>query len=122
MMRGIRKEEHGIADYIYVPLVLAAPKLLRFTDDQPAAGLCYAMGAGALGYSLCTNAPWGVIKLIPYKTHVVIDLCAGVLALAAPMILPVKKQNARTALLLMGITGLVVGALSLVGAARASSS
>lgn len=118
MVSGIKKEVHGVADYIYVPLVLAAPKLLKFENEQPAAGICYAMASGALAYTLCTDAPWGVAKIIPYKTHAAIDLCSGIFALAAPFILPVRKRNARTTLLLIGVTGLLIGALSVIGASR----
>lgn len=119
MIAGIKKEQHAIADYAYVPLVLAAPNLAGFKNEETAAVLVRAMAATALTYSLLTDMKGGVVKLIPYKAHLVLDLASGVLALAAPWAFGFKKnKRARNTLLAMGVTGLVVGALSLVGASK----
>lgn len=119
MITGIKKEQHVFADYSYVPLVFAAPKLVGFSNNNTAATVCRAMSLAALGYSLLTNAKWGAYKLIPYKTHAMLDFASGVASLAIPWVFKFSKnKKARNTLLLMGLTGLVVGTLSIIGAKK----
>jgi|SRR5687767_7820431 hypothetical protein len=116
---GIKRDEHGLADFSYVPLVLAAPKLAGFENNKEAALICRAFAASALAYSLCTDAKWGAIKLIPYKVHAGLDVASGILAFGAAMIPQIAKNKAaRNTFIAMGLTGLVVGTLSLIGAKR----
>jgi hypothetical protein len=112
---GIRKKYHGIADYCYVPLVLFAPTLVGFEKNKLAANLCRAFSLSALSYTLCTKASWGLFKLMPYRVHAGLDVASGVLALAA-CALPQIKENkkAKDTFITMGITGLLVGGLSLL--------
>ena len=117
MFTGIKKNEHSIADYIYVPLVWMAPKILGFSADKKTANLCRAFAATALGYTLFTNAKWGIVKLIPYKTHAAIDLASGVAALAVSQSpITASDSRAQKTFGLMGIIGITVGILSLIGA------
>jgi hypothetical protein len=117
MIKGITKKKHFYADYSYVPLVLAAPTIADFEDDKLAAGICRAFAVKALGVSLLTDAKWGCIKLIPYKVHAILDVASGVMALAAAATPAISKnKRARNTFILMGITGLVVGGLSIIGA------
>lgn len=116
MIKGITRNKHGIADYSYIPMTFAAPSVFRFTEEKWASTLYRALSLTTLGYSLLTDAKWGALKLIPYKTHAIIDLSIGVLTLAAPALLPKPlSTRARNTLLVMGVTGVVVGILSLIG-------
>ena len=116
MITGIKKNEHGVADYIYVPVVWMAPKILGFSADTKTANLCRAFAGTALGYTLFTKAKWGVVKLIPYKTHAAIDLASGVAALAVSQsAITASNKQARKTFALMGIVGITVGILSLIG-------
>ena len=116
---GIKKRHHVYADYTYVPLVFAAPLLAGFSANSFARFTCGAFAFSALSYSLCTKAKWGVVKLIPYRVHAALDIASGALALAVSL-LPVIRSDkrARSAFIAMGITGLVVGSLSLIGAQK----
>lgn len=58
------------------------------------------------------------VKLIPYKAHAALDLTSEVLALAVPLGFRIQKEQEGKTLLAMGVTGLVVRALSLVGASK----
>ncbi len=115
MITGIPKDKHGFADYTYVPLVFAAPRLVGFEEEKAASFLCYTLSATVLCYTLLTDAKWGMVKLIPYKTHAALDLSGGVVALAAPFFIKTANKKVRNTLLLMGLTGLVVSTLSLIG-------
>jgi hypothetical protein len=117
MIQGITKDMHVYADYSYIPMVLLAPKLMGFETDRTSAMVCRSFAFAELGTSLLTDAKWGAIKCIPYKTHAIIDLASGVMALGAAAIKPMcENKAARNTLIVMGITGLVVGALSILGA------
>jgi hypothetical protein len=119
MIKGITKKQHVCADYSYVPLVLLAPSIAKFEKDIVASQLCRAFALGSLGVSLLTDAKWGLVRLIPYKTHAIIDVATGALALAAAISPPIAdNKRARNTFLIMGITGLIVGALSVIGAKR----
>jgi hypothetical protein len=118
-IKGIRKKPHVYADYTYVPLVLAAPALAGFEGNKAASLVCRSFALTALGYSLCTKAPWGVLKIIPYPVHAGLDLASGILALAVSALPQIKKdKNARNTFIAMGVTGLLVGTLSLLGARK----
>ncbi len=117
MIKGITKKQHVCADYSYVPLVLLAPAIAKFEEDKVASRICRSFALSSLGVSLLTDAKWGLVKLIPYKTHAIIDVATGALALAAAVTPPIcEHKRARNTFLIMGITGLVVGALSVIGA------
>ncbi len=118
MIIGIPKDKHWFTDYSYIPLVFAAPGLVGFKEDKWASKVCYVLSSTVLGYSVLTDAKWGLVKLIPYKTHAALDFSLGVIALAAPVLLKTSNKKARNTLLMMGITGLVVGTLSLIGAKK----
>jgi len=116
MITGIKRKEHGFADYSYVPLVLLAPTFAGFEEDKAAATICRSFAFAALGVSLLTDAPWGALKVIPYKTHAAIDLTTGLLSLAVTTLKPISdNKQAKNTLLIMGAVGIVVGVLSLIG-------
>jgi len=117
MIQGITKDMHVYADYSYIPMVLLAPKLMGFENDRTSAMVCRSFAFAELGTSLLTDAKWGAIKCISYKTHAIIDLASGVMALGAAAMKPMcENKAARNTLIMMGITGVVVGALSILGA------
>lgn len=119
---GIKRDEHGLADFSYVPLVFAAPNIAGFENNKQAALMCRAFSISALAYSLCTDAKWGAIKLIPYKVHAGLDVASGILAFGAAMLPKINQDKAaRNTFIVMGLTGLIVGTLSLIGAKRPAS-
>ena len=116
---GIEKKHHVYADLSYVSLVLASPAMAGFKDNDQATALCQVFAYSALSYTLCTKARWGVLKWIPYRAHVGLDLAAGLAALAVSTIPRVRKDKAaRLTFIAMGLTGLIVGTLSLIGSAK----
>jgi hypothetical protein len=115
MITGIPKNYHVIADIAYIPMVWMAPKLFHFEEEKTVAAICKISSASDYAYSLFTDAPWGAHKIISYKAHSLIDVAQGAVALTAALTLPIKNKRARNTLLAMGITGLVVGALSYIG-------
>ena len=109
----ISRNWHGVADYTYVPVVMAAPNLIRFSSDSTPARLSRGFATASLVNTLFTRAEWGAVKLLPYKTHLAIDAISGVAALAAPWMFGFSRDHrARNTFLAMGVTALVVTLLS----------
>jgi hypothetical protein len=122
MIKGITKDQHVYADYSYVPAAFLAPKLAHFEDDKLATTICRGFAVSALAISLLTDAKWGCVKVIPYKWHAILDVSSGVLALAVAALPPIcKNKNARSTFIIMGLTALIVGSLSVVGAKQSKS-
>lgn len=116
MSIGIKRSQHGIADFAYAPVVWMAPRIAGFQYLPQANAACKAAAAGALTYALLTDAEWGVAKWIPYKAHLAIDFAVGAASFAAPWILGVQRhKSARNTFLIMGAVSLAVGILSVLG-------
>jgi hypothetical protein len=113
MEKPISRQLHGIADYLYAPLTIAAPKLASFENEDKAGMLCQVLGGGVLASTLLTRAEWGMIRLIPFKAHLALDVAVSLFTLAAPWIFGFSKNTrARNTFLAMGGVGAVVTALT----------
>ena len=113
MVPIISRRAHGFADYAYVALAAVAPKLFGFENKKQAASLCYTLSAATLLYTLSTKAEWGVIKAVPYKTHLLADFGAEVANLATPWLLDFSaNRRARNVVIAFGLTGIAASLLS----------
>ena len=84
---------HGALDYAAAGGLIIFPVLLGF--DGLTLWLSVAGGVGLIGYSLITDYAFSVAPVISFKTHLVLDLAAGAVFIAAPFV--------------FGWTGLVTG-------------
>jgi hypothetical protein len=113
MNKPITRIQHGFTDYTYIPLVSSAPHLVGFTENKTATTLCYVLGSTILASSLVTRAEWGVFKVLPYKTHLVLDVVGGLAGLSAPWLFGfAKDKKARNTFIAAGLFGLLAGLLS----------
>lgn len=113
MNKPITRVQHGFTDYTYIPLVSSAPHLVGFTENKTATTLCYVLGSTILASSLVTRAEWGVFKVLPYKTHLLLDMVGGLAGLSAPWLFGfAKDKKARNTFLAAGLFGLMAGLLS----------
>ncbi len=83
-MKLVDARTHGYLDYLTVLVFLLAPVILGF--GGVAAVLSYLLAAFYLVLSLLTAYPLGVRKLIPFRTHRLIDLIAAPLLVLLPWI------------------------------------
>jgi SPW repeat len=65
-------------------VLIAAPWLFGFADDGPATYMPVALGAGALVYSILTNYEFGVVRLIPFRVHLLLDVLSGAFLAISP--------------------------------------
>jgi hypothetical protein len=109
----IPRQVHGLADYVYAPTVFTAPESVGFTEQKTATALCRAVGSGVLVSTLLTRAEWGLVRVMPYKTHVTLDFVAGLAAMSAPWLFGFgQHRRARNTFLAMGAVSVAASLLS----------
>jgi hypothetical protein len=84
IMKIIPRNVHGVLDYLVGILLIAAPWVLGFADDGPPTYVPVILGAGALVYSFLTNYELGLLRIIPFRTHLILDVLSGALLALSP--------------------------------------
>lgn len=85
-MKMIPRNVHGVIDYIVGLALIAAPWLFGFADYSMATYVPVALGLGSLLYSLFTNYEMGLVRKIPFKVHLKMDILSGVILAASPWV------------------------------------
>jgi hypothetical protein len=85
-MRFIGTKTHGMVDYLMGVLLIAAPWIFNFYRGGAETWVPVALGAGMIVYSLLTDYELGAIKTIPMRTHLILDIVAGVFLALSPWI------------------------------------
>jgi hypothetical protein len=117
-MKIISPRFHGVLDYVVVLAFLCGPSLFNFSGT--AATLSYVLAIVHLLVTVLTAFPLGLIKMIPFKVHGVIETLAAIGILAFPWILGFSAEPAaRSFYVGAGIVILLVVALTDYKAARA---
>ena len=75
-MRFISPKIHGIIDYLVVVFLLASPSIFGFTGLL--AIFTYALGIVHFLLTILTNFSAGIIKVIPFRVHGVIEFVVGI--------------------------------------------
>ena len=110
MAKPISPTVHGVIDYLTVPLLLAAGPLFHF-GGRPAE--ITSMSAGAvLVYSLFTRYRLGLVKMIPFSVHGMIDTVLAAAFLLMPFLFRFEDATARWVFLGLGLFALIVVALT----------
>ena len=91
-MRSIPTRIHGLIDYVVGGTLIAAPKLLGFADGSAKQRVPVALGASVVGYSAFTNYERGLVKAIPVKTHLGLDVLTGVVLASSPWVFGFADQ------------------------------
>lgn len=75
---------HGVLDYIIGVALIAAPWLFGFAHEGAETWIPVVLGAGVILYSLLTNYELGLLKVIPMKVHLGIDVLGGLFLALSP--------------------------------------
>jgi hypothetical protein len=86
VMRILSTRIHGVMDYGVGLLLIVAPYLFGFADGTAAQYVPQALGAGAILYSLFTRYELGLVRLLPMRAHLALDIASGVFLLLSPWI------------------------------------
>ena len=73
-------------DYLMGIILIAAPWLLNFTRNGAETWLPVILGIGVILYSLFTNYELSLIKRIPMRTHLFLDVASGIILASSPWI------------------------------------
>lgn len=88
----IPRSLHALIDYIYGIVLIGIPYFLGFAWQEPARMVFWAFGFGAILYSLLTDYRLGLLKLIPFRIHLLLDLLAALALLASPWLLGFAEE------------------------------
>jgi len=81
----ITKQIHAILDYPVAISLMLAPSLLGLGGSHPLAfWLATITGAAAFVLTLLTDHQLGVIRVLPYWFHLLVDFIVGLVFLLAP--------------------------------------
>jgi hypothetical protein len=78
---------HGILDYLVALLLIVAPYLFGFANGGPEQIVPQALGAMIILLSLLTAYEVSLVKLIPYRVHLMIDAVQALFLLVSPWLL-----------------------------------
>ncbi len=84
-MKVLMPRTHGILDYVTVVAFLSAPALFGLSGLP--ATISYLLAAVHLVLTLVTAFPFGLVKLVPFKLHGVVELVVSVVLVLLPWLL-----------------------------------
>lgn len=85
-MRIISTKTHGYLDYTVGILLIVAPWLFDFYRGGAESWVPIILGAGTIIYSLLTDYELGASRTLSMKTHLTMDVIAGIFLAASPWI------------------------------------
>ena len=83
-MRWIPTRMHGVLDYLWGALLLAAPWLLGFARGGAETWTAVVLASGAIVYSLLTDYELGVARVLSMRGHLLLDLLGGLFLAVSP--------------------------------------
>lgn len=90
-IRFVTKSIHAYLDYPVALGLIALPMALNLGQSNPLAfWLSAVTGVAALILTLLTDHETGLIRVLPYSFHLIVDFAVGVVFLAAPLVLGFK--------------------------------
>ena len=94
-MKFISKQIHSILDYPVAIALIGLPFLLGLGESSPLAfQLSVGAGVAALILTILTDHQTGLIKVIPYKVHLMVDLLVAIVFIIAPFVLSFEGLDA----------------------------
>jgi hypothetical protein len=99
---------HGLIEYVFAALLIAAPFLFGF-DSDAATALAIVSGVAVIVLTATTDSPAGLSRTLPVGIHVVVDLALVALLIAAPFLFAFSDESAPTAFfIVLGVVHLLL--------------
>jgi hypothetical protein len=99
---------HGVLDYVYAALLIAAPFVLSFDEDAPTA-IAIVAGLGALILAAFTAWTTGIVKSIPVVAHAMLDYLLSIFLVVSPFLFGFNDDDTASAFfVVIGILGLLI--------------
>ena len=94
-MRFITEKIHSLLDYPVAVALIVMPFLLGLGASNPLAlYLSVITGVAALTLTVLTNHDTGLVKVIPYKIHLMVDFSVAIVFILVPFVLSFKGLDA----------------------------
>jgi hypothetical protein len=94
-MKFVTKRIHAFLDYPVAIALIVLPFLLGLGSSSPLAlQLSVATGIAALILTLLTDHHLGLIKVVPYKIHLLVDFLVAIVFIIAPFVFSFKGLDA----------------------------
>jgi hypothetical protein len=106
-MRFIPTKVHGAIDYAVGSLMTSSPLLGVKGSVENA--IPVTMGIGATAYSLFTDYELGVVRALPMKTHLTLDMMSGAFLVASPFIFKSMNKKAKISFIALGLFEIAAG-------------
>lgn len=81
----LRAKAHGTLDYVVVVFLLVSPTI--FNLPRTTGIFTYVLGFVHLGLTVLTDFPLGLVKVIPFKVHGMIELIVSIALIIAAFVL-----------------------------------
>ena len=108
-MKIISGKAHAILDYLTVIIFALAPTVIGLTGAS--AILSYVLAAVHLSMTLVTDMPLSLVKIVPIKSHALVELTVGPVLVIGGLLLE-SPTPARPFFVAMGIIIFAVWLLS----------
>jgi hypothetical protein len=99
-MKIITPSFHAILDYLVVAFLLISPSLFAFSPSVSC--FTYILAGIHLVLTLATNFKGGLLKIIPFKIHGVIEFLVAIILMVAPWLLSSTNRVDRLFYLVFG--------------------
>ncbi|WP_417689828.1 hypothetical protein [Roseibium sp.] len=87
-IRFVTKTIHAYLDYPVALGLMAVPMVLGLGQSNPLAfWLSVCTGVAALVLTILTDHVTGIVRIIPYQVHLMVDAAVGAVFLVAPFVL-----------------------------------
>lgn len=94
-MNFVTKKIHAYLDYPVALALIALPFLLMLGSSNPLAFyISVVVGITAFILTLLTDHQFGVIRVIPYKVHLIVDFLVGLTFVLIPFLLSFEGLDA----------------------------
>lgn len=110
MTKPISTRVHGLIDYAWA--AAASGLADRLTAAASTARLLSGAASAATASSLVTRYEWGVVPVMPMKTHLAADLALCTVLVASPLFLPASERRAAIVPVVLGLMGFVTAMLT----------
>ncbi len=107
-IRFVTKTLHAYIDYPVAASLIGTPFLLNLGQSNPLAlWISVSTGVTALILTMFTNHKTGLVRVLPYSFHLLVDRLVGVVFVAAPFLLSFNGLDTAY-YLINGLTVLLV--------------
>lgn len=110
MRKPITTRLHGIIDYTWA--AAASSAAARMHHGTSTARLLRAAANVATGSALLTNYEYGVLRVVPMRGHLAMDVALCAALIASPLFLPSSERRHAAIPLLFGLGGLATALLT----------